>query len=346
MAIASPTVQAAAMAAMNTEADFFANVLFPRCPIIGAALKPGDNTYRGTAYKVNRNQNIAPDEVSDEYITGVPANTIPVTLEDYEVAAKLYHLSTQESLKALPTLGRFGIDNWLSDVAAPTVMGRLLVKRELRALTVATTTGNYAANTAGNWADDTSDPIEQIQLAFRTIQPIFRPDAAMHEWILNFSMDAWHSFVNNAAVRARFAATQNSPANPGDVIAYLTGVMRVGNDIPMRIHVASASQQAGNIGQNATPSYILSNKAMLVCNAKSNTAALNDLNFSESLAARAQADLRIRSWGRGYVMLDPTIRTFEIEDNDIMKVVGEHATTDTIFDASGGYLWTAPASNA
>jgi hypothetical protein len=45
-------------------------------------------------------------------------------------------------------------------------------------------------------------------------------------------------------------------------------------------------------------------------------------------------------------MLDPTIRTFEVEDLDIMKVVGEHATTDTIFDASGGYLWTAPASNA
>lgn len=340
--IANPTISAAAMAALNPPDSYIAPFLFPRVPVIGAALKPGDNTYRGTAYRVVKKAAVGVDEISDVYQPGVKPNTVRADLEDYELTAALYSLDHEQPLAGMKTMDRYGIDNYAGEVAVPLVFEQLLLRRERRAVTVATTTGNFGGNSAEDWTDDTVDPIESIQDALLTIGPLFIP-GPQNVWRMAFGPAAWKAFINNAKVRARFKTTSDSPTTPAQVLEYLTGTMQLGGKNGLEIMIASAVAAAGNVGQDPAAAYLFNNKCALVASTRATATPITDAAASAALKTQADSALRIRTWGRGYSMLDPNVRVLEVEERDVMVFRGEHATTDTVVDSTGGYLWTAPA---
>jgi hypothetical protein len=350
MAIASPSLQVAALAAMNPPDSFVAPVLFPRCAVPGAAMKPGENEYKATAYRVTKNNNRSkPGEVSLEMQPGHRPNRIYSTLEDYAVSSKVYEVDHPVSDYARPTLEAFGITNYAADVAMPEVMETLRLDRERRAVAFLSNTANFGGNTAGTWGDDNNDPIEQLDAAIRSILLGFGTPSPEQGHALDFvlSDDAWRAFRNNAKVRARFKITEDTPVLPSELSGFITKVLAIGdNPLPVRIRVSYAQDGGGaNEGQTFTPAFLLANKAALVVSCKASTIPLASIPGSGAIAARAQSELRWRSWGRGYSMLDPTIKTIELEDTSELIFRGVHATTDTLYDATGGYLWTAPASS-
>lgn len=350
MAIASPTVQIAAMAAFNPPDTFIAPVLFPRCAVPGAAMKPGENAYKAKAYRSPKNQNrLQPGEKSLEMIPGARPNRTYSSLEDYDISSPVYWEDHVVSEFARPTLDKFGIQNYAADVATPMIMSSLLQDREYRAAAVLANTANFGANAGGNWGDDSNDPIEQLDTAIRTILLGFgTPDRAQgHGLDLVLSDDAWRAFRNNAKVRSRFKITEDSPVMPSEMSGYITKVLAIGdNSLPVRISIAAATSSGNsNEGQGTAPSFIISNKAALVVSARRSTIPLSSVERAAALAAQAETELRFRSWGRGYTMLDPTVKTLTDDLTAEFIFRGEHATSDTVYDATGGYLWTAPASS-
>lgn len=348
MAIASPTVQVAALAAFNRPGSYIAPALFPRCPIPGAAMKPGDNTFRGTAYRVEKNNNRRlPGELSLEMVPGRRPNRTYSTLEDYSLSAKLYHLDEPVSSHALPTLDRFGIDNYLADVAVPSVMSGLLQDRERRVAALIADTANFGGNSSSSWLDDNIDPIEQLDTALRTMLLGFGEfDPTLHSLQFVLALNAWTAFRNNAKVRARFKITEDTPVMPGEMSTYIGKVLSVGDTVyPVNIRIASASDGGGaNEGETFSGSFIIDDVAVLAINGRPSEIPLRTIASAAALQSQAEADLRTRSWGRGYSMLDPTVSTIKPEETSEMITRVEHATTDTIYDATGGYVWTAPAS--
>ena len=94
MAIASPTLQIAARAAFTEPSLFIAEFLFPRTPVPGAAIKPGEMTYRGKAFRVRKNQNRqSPGTVDLRAVEFAEPQRVFSTLEDYDVDAPIYQVA-------------------------------------------------------------------------------------------------------------------------------------------------------------------------------------------------------------------------------------------------------------
>ena len=348
MAIAAPSIQIAAQAAFNSPGSYVAGDLFPRCPIPGAAMRPGQNAYVGTAYRAPKNQNRKqPGELSLEMVPGRAPPRLFTSLEDYEVSSKVYEVETPISEYARPTLDKFGVQNYERDVVTPQLVSALLQDREVRALAIASNTANFGGNTAGNWGDDTNDPIEQLDVAIRLIEQGFGTLGPEHALHLVLSDDAFRALRNNAKVRSRFNIVQDSPATPEEIGGYVAKILTLGaSGIGFRIKVAKATgAPSANEGQGTAPAYLYANKAALVVAAKASTTPLASIERAAALQSSSQADLRYRSWGRGYVMLDPTITSRTDEATNELFYRGAHATSDTLYDSTGGYLWTAPANS-
>lgn len=347
MAVASPTVQIAALAAFNTPASYVAGFIFPRCPIPGAAMAPGENKFRGKAYRVKKNLNRqAPGEVSLEMQPDQRPPRLFTGIEDYDLTCNVYHVDTPISEYAEPTMNRFGIENYESDVVAPFLVNAMLNDREKRVSDIISNTANFGGNASGFWADDNVDPIEQLDTAARAIEQGFGTLGPEHTFRLMMSDDAFRAFRNNAKVRARFRIVEDTPATPSEVSSYINKILTLeaGGGPGFEIRVAKATAATTNVGQNTSPTYLIANKAVLVVGARESTTPLTAIPRSAELQGRAEADLRLRSWGRAYTMLDPTISSHTDKDTAAIIYRGAHATTDVVYDSSGGYVWTSPAT--
>ena len=149
MAIASPTLQIAARAAFTEPSLYVAEFLFPRTPIPGAAIKPGEMVYRGKAFRVLKNQNrVSPGTTDLRAVEFQEPQRIFSTLEDYDVDAPVFQVATPIMTTQLTTMDRFGISNWEEDVAAPFLVNTLLNDRERRAAALLVS-GNFGKNFTG-----------------------------------------------------------------------------------------------------------------------------------------------------------------------------------------------------
>ena len=206
MAIASPTLQIAARAAFTEPSLYIAEFLFPRTPIPGAAIKPGEMVYRGKAYRVKKNQNRQSPGTTDlRAVEFQEPQRVFSTLEDYDVDAPVFQVATPIMTAQLATMDRFGISNWEEDVASPFLVDTLLNDRERRAAQLLVS-GNFGSNFSGSadgyWTDDSVDPIEQIQQAVIDIEQGGGTLEAGQMYRMMFSQADFNAFVRNAQVRA------------------------------------------------------------------------------------------------------------------------------------------------
>lgn len=333
MAIASPTLQIAARAAFTEPSLFIAEFLFPRTPVPGAAIKPGEMTYRGKAFRVRKNQNRqSPGTVDLRAVEFAEPQRVFSTLEDYDVDAPIYQVATPIMTAQLQTMDRFGISNWEEDVATPFLVNTLLNDRERRAaaLLVSGNFGDtYTGAGDGYWTDDSVDPVAQIQEAVIQIEQNGGTLENGQNYRLMFSQGDFNAFVNNAKVRARFGDA-SAPATPADVLNLIKNTVMAGYPPEMQaafeIRIAKATAATDNIGQNTTPAYIVSDKTCLV-------------RSQPTIQGNSGDGLRRRAWGKGYSMLELTIDTYEKTDEQAIYYRGQHATSESVYDDTLGVLW-------
>ena len=333
MAIASPTLQIAARAAFTEPSLYVAEFLFPRTPIPGAAIKPGEMVYRGKAYRVKKNQNRQSPGTTDlRAVEFQEPQRIFSTLEDYDVDAPVFQVATPIMTAQLQTMDRFGISNWEEDVATPFLVDTLLNDRERRAAALLVS-GNFGTNFSGAgdgyWTDDSVDPIEQIQSAVISIEQGGGTLEAGQMYRMMFSQADFNAFVRNAQVRARFGDAA-APATPADVLNLIKNTVMAGYPAEMQaafeIRIAKATASTDNVGQNTTPAYVVTNKTCLV-------------RSQPTIQGNSGDGLRRRSWGKGYSMLELTIDTFEKTDEQAIYYRGQHATAESVYDDTLGALF-------
>ena len=333
MALASPTLQIAARAAFTEPSLYIAEFLFPRTPIPGAAIKPGEMVYRGKAYRVKKNQNRQSPGTTDlRAVEFQEPQRVFSTLEDYDVDAPVFQVATPIMTAQLATMDRFGISNWEEDVASPFLVDTLLNDRERRAAALLVS-GNFGTTFTGSsdgyWTDDSVDPIEQIQQAVIDIEQGGGTLEAGQMYRMMFSQADFNAFVRNAQVRARFGDAA-APATPADVLNLVKNTVMAGYPAEMQaafeIRIAKATASTGNVGQNATPAYVVTNKTCLV-------------RSQPTIQGNSGDGLRRRSWGKGYSMLELTIDTYEKTDEQAIYYRGQHATAESVYDDTLGVLF-------
>jgi len=333
MAIASPTLQIAARAAFTEPALFIAEFLFPRTPVPGAAIKPGEMTYRGKAFRVRKNQNRqSPGTVDLRAVEFAEPQRVFSTLEDYDVESPIFQVATPIMTAQLQTMDRFGISNWEEDVATPFLVNTLLNDRERRAaaLLVSGSFGQtYTGSGDGYWTDDSVDPVAQIQEAVIQIEQNGGTLENGQNYRMMFSQADFNAFVRNANVRARFGDA-SAPATPADVLNLIKNTVMAGYPPEMQaafeIRIAKATAATDNIGQNTTPSYIVQDKTCLV-------------RSQPTIQGNSGDGLRRRAWGKGYSMLELTIDTYEKTDEQAIYYRAQHATSESVYDNTLGVLW-------
>ena len=334
MAIASPTLQIAARAAFTEPSLYVAEFLFPRTPIPGAAIKPGEMVYRGKAFRVLKNQNRQSPGTTDlRAVEFQEPQRIFSTLEDYDVDAPVFQVATPIMTTQLTTMDRFGISNWEEDVAAPFLVNTLLNDRERRAAALLVS-GNFGKNFTGAgdgyWTDDSVDPIEQIQQAVIDIEQNGGTLESGQMYRMMFSQADFNAFVRNAQVRARFGDAA-APATPADVLNLIKNTVMAGYPAEMQaafeIRIAKATATTGNVGQPTPgPAYVVTDKTCLV-------------RSQPTIQGNSGDGLRRRSWGKGYSMLELTIDTYEKTDEQAIYYRGQHATAESVYDTSLGALF-------
>jgi hypothetical protein len=338
MSIANPTISIAARAAFTDPELYVANFLFPRVPLEGAAIRPDDNAYRGTAYRVKNATNLQQTGEADYKATQfAELPRVFPTLESYEVDAQLYGVTSPIGAESLATMQRFGIVNYENDVVAPQIAQVLLIDREFRAKAVIDDTANFQANytsTDGLWTDGSVDPLEQVEEAIQTIEQAGGTLEEGQIYRFMFSDADFRAFVDNPQIRARFGDAA-APTAPGDVINLLQNTVLAGYPARYRnafeIRLAKAVGTRTNLGQNPTPAYIISGKSALVRSIPATQGTAND-------------GLRRRAWGKGYSGFDLTIDSY-LKDfegtSGVQYYRGKHATTESVFDKTLGVCWTA-----
>lgn len=333
MAIASPTLQIAARAAFTEPSLYAAEFLFPRVPIPGAAIKPGEMVYRGKAFRVRKNQNRqSPGTIDLRAVEFQEPTRVFSTLEDYDVEAPIYQVATPIMTAQLETMDRFGIANWEEDVASPFLVNTLLNDRERRAAALLVS-GNFGQTFTGSgdgyWSDDSVDPIGQIQDAVIAIEQNGGTLEAGQIYRMMFSQNDFNSFVKNAQVRARFGDA-SAPATPSDVINLLKNTVMAGYPVEMQnafeIRIAKATASTGNVGLNPTPAYVIENKSCLV-------------RSQPTIQGNSGDGLRRRAWGKGYSMMELTIDTYEKTEQQAIYYRGQHATAESVYDETLGVLF-------
>ena len=333
-AIVSPTLQLAMRAAFTEPVLYVGEFLFPRTPIPGAAIKPEEMTYRAKAFRVAKNQNRqSPGEVDLRAVPFQEAQRVFSTLEDYDVEAPIYRVAAPIMNDQLKTMSQFGIANWEQSVASPLIVNTLLNDRERR-VAAKLVSGNFGTNYTGSgdgyWTDDSVDPIEQIQQAVIAMEQAGGTLEDGQEYRMMFSQADFNAFVRNAQVRARFGDA-SAPATPADVLNLIKNTIMAGYPSAMQaafdIRIAKATAATGNVGQNPSPTYIISNKTCLV-------------RSQPTLQGNSGDGLLIRSWGKGYSMLDLTVDTYQKDDEEALYYRGKHATAEEVYDSSLGVLWS------
>ena len=333
MAIASPTLQIAARAAFTEPSLYIAEFLFPRTPIPGAAIKPGEMVYRGKAYRVRKNQNRQSPGTTDlRAVEFQEPQRVFSTLEDYDVDAPVFQVATPIMTAQLATMDRFGISNGEEDVASPFLVDTLLNDRERRAAQLLVS-GNFGSNFSGAvdgyWTDDSVDPIEQIQQAVIDIEQGGGTLEAGQMYRMMFSQADFNAFVRNAQVRARFGDAA-APATPADVLNLIKNTVMAGYPAEMQaafeIRIAKATASTGNVGPNPSPTYVVTDKTCLV-------------RSQPTIQGNSGDGLRRRSWGKGYSMLELTIDTYEKTDEQAIYYRGQHATAESVYDSTLGVLF-------
>jgi hypothetical protein len=346
MAIASPTLAIAARAKFNDPRLFIAPFFFPLVPLEGSAIKPGEQVYRGKAYRVKANLNLqAPGTTQDKATEFSQLNRLFAALEDYDVDAQLYGLTVPIDKAGLGTMDRFGLANFESDVAMPLLVDALMNAREYRAASVLTNTSNYGGVVTGTsttisgftgfgyWTDPTVDPIQQIRAAIRSIEQKGAPLQEGQIYRMGFSQDAFDAFVTNPQVRAYYGDA-SAPITTSDVVNLLANTVLSGYPEEMRksafeIQVAKAVSTQSNIGQDAAPAYVLSDFAALV-------------RSIPSARGTSGNGLRIPCWGKGYSGKELAIDSFEKQEEGTEGTLyyrGAHATTESVYDANYGVLF-------
>lgn len=333
MAIASPTLQIAARAAFTEPSLYAAEFLFPRTPIPGAAIKPGEMVYRGKAFRVRKELNRqSPGTIDLRAVEFQEPTRVFSSLEDYDVEAPIFAVATPIQTVQIETMDRFGIANWEEDVASPFLVSTLLNDRERRAAATLQS-GNFGqtfvGSSAGYWSDDSVDPIAMIQEAVITIEQGGGTLEAGQIYRMMFSQGEFNAFVRNAQVRARFGDA-SAPATPNDVINLLKNTVLAGYPVEFQnafeIRIAKATASTGNVGQNPSPTYVIENKSCLV-------------RSQPTIQGNSGDGLRRRAWGKGYSMMELTIDTYERTDQQAVYYRGQHATSESIYDASLGVLF-------
>jgi hypothetical protein len=338
MAIASPTINVAARAAFTDPELYVCEFLFPQVPLEGAAMKPGETAYKGTAYRVtNRRQLQLPGEQNFKVGEFQALTPVYPGLESYDVEAQLYGAVSPIMIEQLERMDRFGIANYENDVVMPFVVQNLLTDREFRVKTLLADTNNFQADITTPWADGSNDPIAMVETAIQTIE---QAGGALEEgqmYRFMFSDADFRAFVNNPQVRARFGDAA-APTSPGDVINLLQNTVLAGyperyrNAFEIRLAKAIGSQT--NVGQNPTPAYIISGKSCLVRSIPTTQGTATD-------------GLRRRAWGKGYRGYELTFDSFIKEDegpSGVQYYRGKHATTESVYDKALGVSFTGMAT--
>jgi len=333
MAIASPTLQIAARAAFTEPSLYVAEFLFPRVPVPGAAIKPGEMTYRGKAFRVRKNQNRQSPGFTDLRAKEFQEpQRVFSTLEDYDVDSPVYQVATPVMTAQLQTMDRFGVINWEEDVATPFLVNTLLNDRETRASALLVS-GNFGTTFTGSsdgyWTDDTVDPIEQIQQAVIDIEQNGGTLESGQMYRLMFSQADFNAFVRNAKVRARFGDAA-APATPNDVLNLVKNTVMAGYPAEMQaafeIRIAKATATTDNIGQNSIPAYIVTDKTCLV-------------RSIPTIQGNSGDGIRRRAWGKGYSMMELTIDTYEKTEEQALYYRAQHATSESVYDDTLGVLF-------
>lgn len=324
----------AVQSAFTAESLFAAPFLWPRCPVPGAAILPGTMLAQGIAFRFAKNDTrLQPGQRNLEKQPLQPATRFFTKYESYPVQSQVY-----EAEEAMPALNmQFGESIALSasypQHVATKLSQILLQEQEIRGNEAVANDANFGlvlngdnAGT-GKWSVASTDPWKHFKDANGAITRKFGVMEPGQELRLYLTYEDFYSLINNPQFVAKWgdaAAPTSASAIEEKLRDYLMGGYPPEIRANFRLKVGMDTGFTGNVGQideDEDAIFLINSGSVLF-------RAFPDVGSGGS-------GLELRSWSKGYTLLDPFVETYNDEATDALVWRAKHAKSLEIYDTTG-----------